>query len=171
MVECVILVGLQAAGKTTFYRQRFAATHALVSMDLFPNARHRSTRLMRELTQALDAGRSVVVDNTNPTIAVRAPLIRLARSHGAFVTGYYLEATTREAVARNKRREGKARIPDVGIFATAKRLEPPLRPEGFHRLYRARMRDDGSFDVAAWDGDMARFRDDPAADRLAVRVY
>jgi len=173
MVECVILIGLQAAGKTTFYRQRFAETHAHVSMDRFPNARRKAARLLAELTRALDAGHSVVVDNTNPTVDVRAPLIRLARARGAEVAGYYLEATTREAVARNRRREGKARVPDVGIFATAKRLQPPLRAEGFHRLYRTRMRADGSFAVEDWIGDMRRFHEyiSPARRALPWRIY
>jgi len=147
VAECVILVGLQGAGKTTFYRERFAATHAHVSMDLYPSARDKRARLMRELTEALDAGQSVVIDNTNPTVEARAPLIAAARARGAVVIGYYVEATTREAVARNAKREGKARIPTVGIFATAKRLVPPSRDEGFDQLYRARATADGSFAV------------------------
>jgi predicted kinase len=147
MAECVILIGLPASGKTTFYGQRFAASHAHVSMDRLPNARSKAARMTAELTRALDANRSVVVDNTNPTIAVRAPLISLARARGAQIVGYYFEATTREAVARNSRRAGRARIPDVGIFATAKRLQPPSRAEGFDRLYRVRALEDGAFDV------------------------
>jgi predicted kinase len=151
MAECIILVGLQGAGKTTLYRTHFAGSHAQVSMDLFPNARHKSARLLRELTRALDAGRSVVIDNTNPTVDVRAPLILAARARGAQVVGYYVQATTREAVARNRGREGRTRVPDVGIFATAKRLEPPVRAEGFDRLYRARMLADGSFRIEEVD--------------------
>jgi predicted kinase len=148
MAECVILIGLPASGKTTFYGQRFAASHAHVSMDRLPNSgRNKAARLTAELTRALDANRPVVVDNTNPTIAVRAPLISLARARGAQIVGYYFEATTREAVARNSRRAGRARIPDVGIFATAKRLQPPSRAEGFDRLYRVRAHEDGAFEV------------------------
>jgi predicted kinase len=147
VLECVILVGLQAAGKSTLYAQRFAGTHAHVSMDLHPNARKKALRIESQLRQALQTGRSVVVDNTNPTIAVRAPLIRIARELGAEVIGYYVEATTREAVARNSKREGRARVPNVGIFATAKRLQPPTLDEGFDRLYRARMRQDGTFEI------------------------
>ena len=56
MPGCIILVGLQGAGKTTLYRQRFAASHAHVSMDLFPNARHKSARLLRELARASTTG-------------------------------------------------------------------------------------------------------------------
>jgi alpha-D-ribose 1-methylphosphonate 5-triphosphate synthase subunit PhnL len=152
LLECVILIGLQGAGKTTLYRQRFAASHAHVSMDRFPNARHKAARVVAEMTRALDAGQSVAIDNTNPTAAVRAPLIQAARARGAEVVGYYVEATTREAVARNRAREGKARIPDVGIFATARELQVPSHGEGFDHLYRARMRDDGTFAVEEMGG-------------------
>ena len=147
MLECIILVGLQGAGKTTLYRQRFAASHAHVSMDLFPNARHKSARLLRELARALDEGCSVVVDNTNPTPEVRAPLIAAAVARGAQVIGYSVEATPVEALARNRMREGKARVPDVAIHSTARRLQPPRRSEGFDRLYRACPGEDGAFQI------------------------
>jgi hypothetical protein len=51
------------------------------------------------------------------------------------VIGYYLETSTREAVARNERREGKAKVPKVAIFTSAKRLVPPARDEGFDELH------------------------------------
>jgi predicted kinase len=148
MLECVILVGLQGAGKTTLYRQRFAASHAHVSMDRFPNARHKSARLLRELERALDDGHSVVVDNTNPTPEVRAPLIAAALARGAHVIGYFVEATLGEALAGNRMRAGKARVPDVAILSTSKRLQPPRWSEGFNRLYRARAGEGGTFQIS-----------------------
>ena len=116
-------------------------------MDLFPNARHKPARLLRELARALDDGRSVVVDNTNPTAEVRAPLIAAAVSRGAHVIGYSVEATPGETLARNHTREGKA-MPDVAILSTARRLQPPRRSEGFARLYRARPGEDRAFQIA-----------------------
>jgi predicted kinase len=41
-MECVILIGLPASGKSTFFRERFAATHDHVSKDLLRNNRSRS---------------------------------------------------------------------------------------------------------------------------------
>ena len=42
--ELVLLIGLQAAGKSTFYRARFAGTHDWVSKDRFPNNRNPARR-------------------------------------------------------------------------------------------------------------------------------
>lgn len=139
--ELVLFVGLQGAGKTTFFRERFAATHAHVSKDLWPNARRAEARQQRLVDEALAAGRSVVVDNTNPRRADRAPLIALGRGLGARIVGYFFDATTREAVARNAARIGRQRVPDVAIFTTAKRLERPGLDEGFDELWRVRLED------------------------------
>lgn len=94
----MILVGLPASGKTTFYRERFAGTHDHVSNDLSPHnpasaegygearrsadarRRRRPQRRQQQLVaESLGAGRSVVIDNTNPSIAVRARSGTIAR--------------------------------------------------------------------------------------------
>jgi predicted kinase len=145
--ECVIFIGLPAAGKTTFYSQRFTATHRHVSKDLWPNSVKKDSRQARELREALGAGQSVVVDNTNPGLADRAAVIAIARELNARVIGYYFTATTREAVGRNRGREGAARVPDVAIFTKAKRMVAPTRDEGFDELYSVRVAGEGKFEV------------------------
>jgi len=136
--ECVVLVGLPGAGKSTFYRSRFAS-HTHISKDTFPpHARDKQTRQDAAIRAALAAGRSIVVDNTNVTPADRAAIIAIAREFGARVVGYYLEVTTREAVARNERREGRAKVPKVAIFTCAKKLVPPQVSEGFDELVKIR---------------------------------
>ena len=71
MPELVIFVGLQGSGKSTYYREHFAATHEHVSKDLMKNARDREAKQQLVVEKALAEGRSVVVDNTNPDPAVR----------------------------------------------------------------------------------------------------
>jgi len=137
--ELVILVGLQASGKSTFFSERFAATHEHVSKDLFRNNRNRNRRQGQLVEAALRSGRPVVVDNTNPTVEDRRPLIEIGRRFGARVVGYHFDSGVRECLARNAGREGRARVPDVAIFATAKRLVPPSHEEGFDELYRVRL--------------------------------
>jgi predicted kinase len=148
-VELVIFVGLQASGKSTFFRERFAATHEHVSKDLFPNNSNRNRRQAQLIEAALGSGTSVVVDNTNPTVEDRRPLIELGRELGAKIVGYYFESTVRQCVGRNRRRTGKAQVPDVAIFATAKRLAPPSYLEGFDELFRVRITDEPTFDAQA----------------------
>ncbi len=140
-------MGLQASGKSTFYRERFAETHEHVSKDLFRHNKNRGRRQTRLVEAALSSGRSVVVDNTNPTPEDRASLIELAREHGARPVAYYFESETRDSRERNRGREGRARVPDVAIYATAKKLVPPSRSEGFEEVYRVRISEREGFEV------------------------
>ena len=134
MLELILFVGLPGAGKTTYYRAHFAATHAHVSKDLMPNARRRDNRQERDIEAALTGGTSVVVDNTNPSPGVRAPLIELGRRHGARIVAVYFETDVRTAIMRNRQREGRERVPDVAIFTTKKKLVPPALDEGFDEV-------------------------------------
>lgn len=142
--EVVILVGLPGAGKSTFYRDRFPS-HEHISKDALPNVRSKQVRQDALLRAALSAGRDVVVDNTNVSPAERAAIIAIAREQGARVIGYYVEASTREAIARNEKREGRARVPKVAIFTCAKRLVPPSLDEGFDELHTVHAVEGGGF--------------------------
>ena len=142
-MELVILVGLPGSGKTSFFQWRFAATHVHVSKDLM----HRGARQLSLIDDSLRAGRSVVVDNTSPRVADRAPLIAAARRHGARVAGYVLDTPRGECLTRNRLREGRARVPDVAVHVAAKRMQLPTREEGFDELYTVRAAG-GAFEVA-----------------------
>ena len=134
MPELVIFVGIQGAGKSTYYRAHLAATHVHVSKDLMPTARNRDAKQQEMIAAALRDGKSVAVDNTNPTPAARAPLIALGKALGARVVACWFPVAVKDAVARNRGREGKARVPDVAIFVTAKKLVPPEAAEGFDEI-------------------------------------
>ncbi|MFI6300246.1 AAA family ATPase [Amycolatopsis thailandensis] len=151
MVEVVILIGLQASGKTTFSRREFAGTHVHLSKDHFPNARRRQGRQLRMLAEALEDGRSVVVDNTNPSPEEWAPLIEVARRHGARVAGYWFPPDLEGSQERNARRNGKTRVPDVGLYATLKRLRRPTAEDGFDELYTVGFDGAGGFVVERGD--------------------
>jgi len=152
-VEVVLLIGLQGAGKTTFFRHNFADTHQHISKDNFRNAANREKRQLHLLNEALEQQQSVVIDNTNPTAESRAAIIELARRHGARVIGYYFQSQVQACLERNAGREGKARVPDVAIFATAANMVLPRYDEGFDRLFYVRQADGGSFEILEWQID------------------
>ena len=135
-MELIVFVGLQASGKSTFFREWFAGTHEHVSKDHFPRNRNKNRRQEHLIRAALSSGRSVVVDNTNPTPEDRRPLVRLGHEYGVKVVSYFFEAGVFECLRRNEKREGKARVPDVAIYVTAKKLVAPSMKEGFDGLLR-----------------------------------
>jgi predicted kinase len=145
-LECIILIGLPGAGKSTFYRERFAG-YAHISKDLWPNASGREARQQKLIDDTLAAGKSIVVDNTNPTAAERARIITAAKNRDARLIGYFIDVSTRAAVARNANRTGKSKVPNVAIFTTAKRLQPPQLTEGFDELFRVELNKDRSFRI------------------------
>jgi predicted kinase len=152
-MELVLFIGLQGSGKSSFYRERFAATHVHVSKDLWPNAHRREARQRRLIVQALAEGRSVVVDNTNPLVEDRVPLITLGREQGARVVGYAFESDLKECLARNAGRVGRARVPDKALYITQKKLRWPSYAEGFDALFHVRVDPEGGFHVREWRED------------------
>ncbi len=153
-MEVIILMGLQASGKSTFFRSHFALTHVHVSKDLLRNNRKPARRQHQLIEEALQAGRSVVVDNTNATREEREPLIALGHCYGAMVIGYYFEVQLRESLERNRSRQGKAKVPEIAIFTTLKRLVRPSFEEGFDELFSARPLGNQTFEVCDWKEEL-----------------
>lgn len=153
VVELIIFVGLQASGKSTFYRARFAATHELVSKDLFRNNKNPNRRQTQLIEAALEAGSPVVVDNTNPAVEERQLLIQLGHEYEAKVVGYYFESHLRQCLRRNRQRTGKEQVPDVALYATAKKLTRPSYSEGFDELYGVRITGDSAFEVLTYSDE------------------
>ena len=77
--------------------------------------------------------------------ALRATPSAQAKAAGFAVVGYYFDASVSECIARNNMREGAARIPVIGIYATAKKLQVPALAEGFDTLYYVRIEGGGGF--------------------------
>ncbi|GAA0332089.1 ATP-binding protein [Actinoallomurus spadix] len=147
MPALAILIGLQASGKTTFFRQVLAPEYVHVSKDDFRRARRRQARQMRLVEEALTAGLNVAVDNTNPSPEEWRPLAEAAQRHGAKVVGYWFPPDVPGSLRRNASRTGENRVPEVGLFATLKRLRRPRPSDGFDELYEVRFDGVGGFDV------------------------
>src|SRR5713101_6103684 len=153
-MELIIMIGLQASGKSTFARSRFGETHQFVSKDQLYNNSNAARRQRQLIETALQQGLSIVVDNTNPTREVRE-LIDLGRLYAAEVIGYYFAVELKQCLERNRAREGRARVPDVAIFATLKRLTRPSYTEGFTKLFSVYNRGDQRLKLGDWNEEEA----------------
>lgn len=156
-MEAVLLVGLQAAGKTSFYQQRFAATHVHISLDRL-KTRGREMAMVRS---CLERRENFVIDNTNPTVEARGKYINVAKAAGYRVLGYYFDPDIAGCLRRNAARPESQRIPVPGLFGTRKRLKPPSLEEGFDALFQVELMGSGEFTVHPWSGDDAELRKEP----------
>jgi predicted kinase len=147
-VELVVLVGLPGSGKSTFAAERFPA-HTVISRDRLPRNQRTPARLLALIGEALARGESVVVDNTSPSLADRAPLIAEGRRRGAHLVACYFPPDVVGCRRRNAAREGQARVPEVAIFVAAKRLVRPTHDEGFHEVHEVRLTSPAGFSVVA----------------------
>lgn len=148
-MEAVMFVGIQASGKSTFYKEHFFNSHVRISNDLL------KTKNREKLMFALcfDTGMPLVIDNTNATQSVRARYVSLLREHGYRIKCYYFKSDLDRALAWNDKRQGVECIPRVGILSTHKRLEIPRKEEGFDELLYVDWID-GERVVKEWDSEV-----------------
>ena len=77
-MEVVIFVGIQASGKSSFFKERFFNTHVRINLDML-RTRNRE-RIIFEA--CLKAKQPTVIDNTNFSVSQRAYYILAARAAG-----------------------------------------------------------------------------------------
>jgi predicted kinase len=141
--EAVIFIGVQASGKTSFYRQRFFETHVRISLDML-RTRQREQLLV---AACLDSRQSFVIDNTNPLAADRARYIERSRAAGFRVVAYFFQTSLQDAVRRNRQRTGKQQVPVPAIAGTFRKLQAPSLQEGFEELYTVAVAPEDAFVV------------------------
>ena len=106
-------------------------------------------KCVKAAAAALEAGRSVVIDNTNPDVEARAVWIELAKEHSA--TARCLHLTSPERLCKHNNwlrivgqtdpdnvstasevgRERRTLLPDIAFASYSKRFQPPSMAEGF----------------------------------------
>lgn len=144
-MEIILFIGIQATGKSFFFKENFFKTHMRVSMDLL-NTRNKEYTFIEA---CYSVQQKFVVDNTNPQKSDRARYIEAAKANKYKVIGYYFQSKLEDCMKRNASREGKECISEVGIRATYSKLEMPDFDEGFDELYYVEI-DNGVFKINEW---------------------
>lgn len=149
-METVIFIGIQASGKSSFYKEKFFSTHMHINLDML-KTRYREDILV---DACIKAKQSFVVDNTNPSIEARKKYIDKSKEAGFDIVGYYFKSSISEAIERNERRIGSEHIPAKAIGATYNKLVLPSYDEGFHKLYYVSINEENDFVVEEWKDEL-----------------
>jgi len=143
-MELVLFIGIQAVGKSEFFKQHFYKTHIRLNLDML-KTRHREKLL---LDACIAAKQPVAIDNTNPTVEERCKYIAKANAAQFAVSGYYFQSSISDALEYNQKRNEA--VPMSAVLATHKKLELPNFSEGFDNLYYVKKDDLGGFIVEEW---------------------
>jgi predicted kinase len=148
-MEIIIFCGIQATGKSTFFKEQFFKTHVRISMDLL----HTRNKEQKFIETCLILQQPFVVDNTNPSAADREKYITAAKAHKFKVIGYYFQSKLSDSIVRNSQRQGKDYVQEIGIKSTAAKLELPSFDEGFDELYYVEIQNQ-QFNVKNWQDEI-----------------
>lgn len=149
-MEAIIFVGIQGAGKSTFFKQRFFDTHIRINLDML-RTKNREKLI---LEACLAAKQKFVIDKTNLTREEREKYIVAAKSFGFKIVGYYFQTNLEKAIERNNQRQGKAKVPEKALLGSFNRLKIPQFDEGFDELFYVSIDDENIFVVEDWKDEI-----------------
>lgn len=142
-MECVIFIGIQGAGKSTFYKENFFKTHIRINIDML-KTRNREKILIEA---CIEAKQSFVIDNTNPDSDSRINYIKIAKNAGFKIISYYFDIEYKTALDRNNKRTGKEKIPEIALISTSKKIQIPIYAEGFDDIYTVFINDENRTEI------------------------
>ena len=146
MKKAIIMMGIQASGKSSFCKGQLSEGYVRISLDEL-NTRNKEKL---QFYECVENGKGIVIDNTNPTKEDRQRYIPTLKDAGYVIAGYFMQSRVADCVARNEKREGKEKVPRAAIAATSNKLELPDYSEGFDELYYVQIADNG-FKIDKWD--------------------
>ncbi|XP_013075013.2 uncharacterized protein F21D5.5-like [Biomphalaria glabrata] len=136
--ELVLMVGQPASGKSTFRRRHLEPSgYVAVNRDTMGTME----KCIKAAKAALQEGKSVVADNTNPSVDGRAAFIKLAQEKGIPCRCFWLQTPLELSHHLNMFRQNQTkgavrRIPDVGFNMFKKNFQEPQLSEGFSDIIK-----------------------------------
>ena len=133
MQELVVVVGRPASGKSTL-RDKFFVPKGYIAVNR--DTLGTQSKCLKTAEDALASGKSVIIDNTNPSKAARKPYLDLAKKFGVPARCLHLCIPPevcrhlnyyRQILTKGTRR----RVPDVGVRVFEKDFQAPKAEEGF----------------------------------------
>uniref|UniRef100_A0A8D0E8N8 Bifunctional polynucleotide phosphatase/kinase n=1 Tax=Salvator merianae TaxID=96440 RepID=A0A8D0E8N8_SALMN len=135
--ELVLSVGFPAAGKSTFLKQHLvSAGYVYANRDTLGSWQ----KCVAVSRAALQAGKSVAVDNTNPDLESRQRYIECAKEAGVPCRCFLFTASLEQAKHNNKFREmtekGHVPVNDIVLNSYKNKYVEPSLEEGFSEILK-----------------------------------
>lgn len=134
--EIVLFVGLPASGKSTFARRHFVP-HGYVHVN--QDTLKTKEKCFKAASEAVAAGKSVVIDNTNPEPATRAMYMGLAKEKNLPIRCFHFQTPEELTHHLNLYREkvhGVPHVPGVAYNICKKKMVEPSVVEGFGEIIK-----------------------------------
>lgn len=128
--EVVVFCGYPASSKTTFRDKVFVTNgYEYVNQDELK----KKEMCVKRAKEFISKGKSVVIDNTNPSSETRKLYVELARDFGVSIRCFYFNVSMELARHLNKLRLLKTgkKVPAIAFNSFKKHFEMPTKGEGF----------------------------------------
>ena len=149
--EVIVFVGFPASGKSTFCKRHLIPRgYVWINRDTLKT----QDNCMKLARSTLSDGKSVVVDNTNPSKDARKAYIDIAKKAGVPVRCFRFDTDEKLAVHLNYFRERitngtSPHVPTIGYSTYKKKFEEPVLAEGFDDIVHVKF-------IANFDSDDAK---------------
>ena len=134
--EMILFVGYPASGKSTFAREVLVPNgYVHINRDTLGTM----PKCIKATKEAMEQGKRVVVDNTNPSSSAREKFIKVAESYGYPVRCFHFQAPIELAKHLNSFRENISKgvqkhVPGVGYNMFKKHFQEPSKSEGISEI-------------------------------------
>ncbi|KAJ3174746.1 hypothetical protein HK101_010853 [Irineochytrium annulatum] len=134
--EIILFIGAPASGKSSFYKRHLSSHGYIhVNQDTLKNKK----ACLRAVKEALRAGKSVVVDNTNPDVDTRKEYLTIAAEAGIPARAFHFNSAMElcehnsyfRAFVTKGTPEERERIPSMAFNIFKGKMVPPDVKEGF----------------------------------------
>jgi len=132
----IILIGYPASGKSTLAKNiaKTCKNAVIISNDITGSSVKSFNLFNTELIKNTNV---IIIDNTNPSLAIRYPYIELAKEFKYNVYAVNVQTSKNVSIHLNMYRaytHDENLIPEVAYNMFNCRYEPPLEKEGFHYI-------------------------------------
>ncbi|XP_071953496.1 uncharacterized protein F21D5.5-like [Antedon mediterranea] len=136
--DLIIMVGPPACGKSAFYRN-YLEKHGYVRVN--QDTLKTQAKCLALASDSIKGGKSVVIDNTNPSSVTREAYIQVAKKNGYGVRCVVMDVPVELAkhlnyVRQNYTKSAVRRIPNVAYNMYKKNFTEPKKSEGIDEIFR-----------------------------------